>query len=36
MQISSRLVADRDAARAQCLGELQGGVTPEGLATMAE
>jgi hypothetical protein len=25
VQISSRLVADRDAARAQCLGELQGG-----------
>lgn len=25
VQISGRLVADRDAARAQCLGELQGG-----------
>ena len=30
MQISGRLVADRDAARAQCLGELQGGVAPAG------
>jgi hypothetical protein len=28
MQISSRLVSDRDAARAQCLGELQGGYAP--------
>jgi hypothetical protein len=28
VQISSRLVADRDAARAQCLGELQGGYAP--------
>jgi len=35
IQISSRLVADRDAAREQCLGELQGGVTPEGLATIS-
>lgn len=26
VQISGRLVSDRDAARAQCLGELQGGV----------
>lgn len=32
VQLSGRLVADRDAARAQCLGELQGGVTSDPLA----
>jgi hypothetical protein len=30
VQISGRLVADRDAARAQCLGELQGGYEAPG------
>lgn len=28
LSLSSRLAADRDAARAQCLGEMQGGVVP--------
>jgi hypothetical protein len=35
LSISNRLVADRDAARSQCLGEMQGGVTPEDFETPA-
>lgn len=33
LSISNRLVADRDAARSQCLGEMQGGVAPEDWGT---
>ncbi|VWX53659.1 hypothetical protein [Novosphingobium sp. 9U] len=29
LSISNRLVSDRDAARSQCLGEMQGGAVPD-------
>lgn len=39
LSISNRLVADRDAARSQCLGEMQGGlgdVVPDAASTYAQ
>jgi hypothetical protein len=33
LAISNRLVSDRDAARSQCLGEMQGGVGPADMET---
>jgi hypothetical protein len=32
LSVSNRLVSDRDAARAQCLGEMQGGYAPQPLS----
>ncbi|MBB4858004.1 hypothetical protein HNO88_001318 [Novosphingobium chloroacetimidivorans] len=35
LAISNRLVSDRDAARSQCLGEMQGGLAPDAWETPA-